>query len=371
MEKKILYKAAAVLAIVVLTVVILVYAKPFLVPIAFAAVLSMVLLPVAKWLHRKGINNVVAILLSVLSLVALFALLIFFIGFQISSIASDATKLEEQLTSKYHQAQEYVSEQLNISPEKQEQMIKQQQSSSSGELGAKIAGFLGGLGSFLANTLLVLVYIFLFLFFRKRLKGFIVKLVHKDQEDNARDVVNKVQKVSEQYVFGLFIMIVCLWIMYGIGFSIIGVKNALFFAVLCGLLEIVPFVGNLTGTLLTVSMSLVQGGGINLVAGILITYAVVQFIQTYLLEPLIVGAEVSINQLFTIVGLIAFETIWGISGMILAIPLIGMFKIVCDHVEPLKPYAYLIGTNKNTNKNGIKEKIKDWGMSIKNKISGS
>src|SRR5690606_36645250 len=110
----------------------------------------------------------------------------------------------------------------------------------------------------------------------------------------------KVQKVSEQYVSGLFMMIVGLWIMYGIGFTIVGVKNALFFAVLCGLLEIVPFVGNLTGTVLTVSMSLVQGGGMNLVVGILITYALVQFIQTYLLEPLIVGAEVSINRLFTI-----------------------------------------------------------------------
>lgn len=371
MENKKLFKAAAVLAVLVLTVVILVYAKPFLVPIAFAAVLSMVLLPVTKWLQRKGINKVVSILLSVFTLVAFFALLIFFISFQVSSIAGDATKLEEQLTGKYHQVQKYVSEQLNISPEKQEQMIKQQQSSSSGQLGAKIAGFLGGLGSFMANTLLILVYIFLFLFFRKRLKGFIVRLVDREQEGNARDVVKKVQKVSEQYVSGLFMMIVCLWIMYGIGFSIVGVKNALFFAVLCGLLEIVPFVGNLAGTILTVSMSLVQGGGMNLVVGILITYALVQFIQTYLLEPLIVGAEVSINPLFTIVGLIAFETLWGIPGMILAIPLMGMFKIVCDHVEPLKPYAYLIGTDNNNNKNGIKEKVKDWGKRIVNKISGS
>ena len=157
MENKKLYKAAAILAILVLTVVILVYAKPFLVPVAFAAILSMVLLPVAKWLQRKGINNVVAILLSVFSLVIFFGLLIFFISFQISNIASDATKLETQLTDKYHEAQKYVSEQLNISPEKQEQMIKQQQSSSSGKMGSKIAGFLAGLGSFIANTLLTTI----------------------------------------------------------------------------------------------------------------------------------------------------------------------------------------------------------------------
>jgi len=141
-------------------------------------------------------------------------------------------------------------------------------------------------------------------------------------------------------------MIVILWVMYGIGFSIVGVKNAIFFAILCGLLEIVPFVGNLFGTLLTVVVSFAQGGDVGLVLGILITYGVVQFVQTYLLEPLVVGAEVSINPIATIIGLVAGEQIWGIPGMILAIPIIGIIKIVFDHITPLKPYGFLLGEEK-------------------------
>lgn len=369
MENKKLFKAVAVLAILVLTVVILVYAKPFLVPITFASVLSMVLLPVTKWLRGKGVGKVISVLLSVFSLLVFLSLFLFFISLQISNIASDATELERQLTEKYHQAQKFVSEHLNISPERQDEMIKEQQASSTDNMGSTVAGLLAGIGGFLANTLLVLVYVFLFIYFRSHLKGFIVRLVPKEQEEEAVDVVNKVQKVSEQYLSGMFMMIVCLWIMYGIGFTIIGVKNAVFFAVLCGLLEIVPFVGNLTGTVLTVSMSLVQGGGMSLVVGILITYGLVQFIQTYLLEPLVVGAEVNINPLFTIVGLVAFQILWGIAGMILAIPLVGMFKIVCDHVEPLKPYAYLIGSSKNRKGSIFKKKIKNWGKKLKDKIN--
>lgn len=368
MENKKLFKAVAVLAILVLAVVILVYGKPFLVPITFAAVLSMVLLPVAKWLQSKGLGKAVSILLPVFSLVIFLSLFVFFIGLQVSSIASDATKLEQQLTEKYHQAQKFVSEQLDIPPQKQEEMIKKQQASASENMGSTITGVLAGIGGFLANTILVLVYIFLFIYFRSHIKGFIMRTVPKDQEAKAADVVNKVQKVSAQYLSGLFMMIVCLWIMYGIGFSIVGVKHALFFAVLCGLLEIIPFVGNLTGTVLTVSMSLVQGGGTSLIVGILIVYGLVQFIQTYLLEPLVVGAEVNINPLATIVGLIAFQILWGIPGMILAIPLMGMFKIVCDHVEPLKPYAYLIGSSQSGKESAFKKKIKDWGKKLKDKI---
>jgi predicted PurR-regulated permease PerM len=52
---------------------------------------------------------------------------------------------------------------------------------------------------------------------------------------------------------------------------------------------------------------------------------------------------------------VAGETLWGIAGMVLAIPLMGIFKIVCDHVEPLKPYGYLIGQEKK--ESGWKEKI--------------
>lgn len=360
------YKAAAILAIIVLIVVILVYAKPFLVPLTFAAVLSMLLLPVTKWFQAKRINKGISIVLSILLLVSFFALVIFFISWQVSDIASNASKIEQQLTSKYHQLQQFTSQKLSIPPDKQQQMMKQQQSSSSGKMTSMVTGLLAGLGGFLTNTILVLVYIFLFIYFREKLKGFIVRLVPKEKENNVGEIVNSTQKVAQRYLTGLFLMIVCLWVMYGIGFSIVGVKNAIFFAILCGVLEIVPFVGNLFGTVLTIIMSLAQGGGgANIIIGILITYALVQFIQTYILEPLVVGAEVSINPLFTIVGLIAGETLWGIPGMVLAIPLMGMAKIVCDNVEPLKPYGYLIGQDKKEEESGFKKKLKGVGQKIK------
>jgi len=121
------------------------------------------------------------------------------------------------------------------------------------------------------------------------------------------------------------------------------VKNAFFFAILCGLLEIVPFIGNITGTTLTVLVSIVQGADIPMVISIIITYLLVQFIQEWILSPIIVGSQVKINAFTTIVALVLGELIWGIAGIFLAIPLIGMFKIICDHIESLKPYSFLIG----------------------------
>ncbi len=93
-------------------------------------------------------------------------------------------------------------------------------------------------------------------------------------------------------------------------------------------------------------MALSQGGGTNMVIGILITYGCVQFIQTYILEPLVVGAEVKINPLFTIIAIVIGELVWGMPGMILAIPLLGIAKIIFDNVDSLKPYGFLIAEEK-------------------------
>ncbi|SFO58867.1 Predicted PurR-regulated permease PerM [Chitinophaga sp. YR627] len=338
--------AAAILMILALIVLILVYGKPFFVPIAFAGLLAMLLLPVSRWLHAKGINNAVAILLSILLFVGFLALVVLFVSWQISDIAENASQLEQQLMEKYQQLQAWLSTEYGISQEKQAQVLKEQQESSSGKASAVVTGIISGFGGFLTDLLLVLVYVFLFTFFRSRIKGFIVRLVPHSEKEKAIACIHKTQETAQKYLKGLLLMIIFLWVMYGIGFSVVGVKNAFFFAILCGLLEIIPFVGNLTGTALTLLMSLVQGGDMTLVVGILVTYGLVQFIQSYLLEPLVVGSGVDINPMATIVGLVAGELLWGIPGMVMAIPLMGMMKVVFDHIPVMQPYAYLLGQDK-------------------------
>jgi predicted PurR-regulated permease PerM len=360
MQQTRLAKAFRILSILVLIVVILVYARPFLVPLAFAGILAMLLLPVARWLQRKGVNKAISILLALLLFLSFFVALFFFASWQLSGIAENATKMEQQVTAKLQQLRTGISTTFGVSQEQQQQIVKQQQQSAPGKTSSMITGFLTGVGTFITNALLVLVYIFLLLYFRGHLKAAILKFVPKDHQPQAGKIITDTQQVTQKYLTGLALMIASLWVMYGIGFSIAGVKNALFFAVLCGVLEIIPFVGNLAGTLLTLGMALAQGGSSTMLLGIVITYAVVQFVQSYLIEPLVVGAEVSINPFFTIAGIVAGEMVWGIPGMILSIPLLGMAKIVCDGVPPLQPIGFLIGTEKKEGDGKLVKKVKSW-----------
>ena len=107
-------------------------------------------------------------------------------------------------------------------------------------------------------------------------------------------------------------------------------------------------------------MAIAQGGDVTMVLGIVIVYAIVQFIQGNLLEPLIVGAEVNVNALATIIVLVLGDQLWGIPGIVLAIPLLGITKVICDNVEGLKPIGFLIGQEKKAADPRYINKIKGW-----------
>jgi predicted PurR-regulated permease PerM len=261
------------------------------------------------------------------------------LGWKISELVTDVTLIKEKSIEAITRVQAYIFNHLGISVEEQAQIIKGEKPSISGMMQM----LLGSVSALFTNFILVLAYVFFLLYYRGHIKKFLLKLTASAQRDEMEKIISGCTIVSQQYLLGLAKMIGCLWIMYGIGFSVIGVKNAVFFAILCGLFEIVPFIGNIAGTTLTVLVTALHGGNPTVLIGIVVIYGVVQFIQGWVLEPFIVGSQVKMNALFTIVALVVGELIWGIPGIILAIPILAIFKILCDHIESLKPYGFLIG----------------------------
>lgn len=345
------------LLLLVLVIAILYVGKPFLVPIALAGVLATLFVGIAKRLEDRGLNRALSSLIGVLLIVLAFATIIALLVWRLSDFSENLTGMQERVLALFEKLKAWMDQTLGISSDQQAALVdKAEQSIGSSGGSSTILSFASGTMSILVDSLLVLVYTFLFLLYRSRLKNFILKLVDNTKKNQTEKIINKSADVSKNYLAGLALMIVMLWILYGIGFSVVGVKNALFFAILCGVLEIVPFVGNITGTSLTVLATVAQGGGSDKIIGVLVVYLVVQFVQTYILEPLVVGDQVNINPLFTIIALVLGELIWGIGGMVLAIPLLGIIKIICDNVPALQPFGYLIGTDRKKKKSFFRSK---------------
>lgn len=339
------------------------FAKSFLVPVALAGVIAILFLPMSQWLEKKGVNRTVAAVFCVLLLLTVIVGFVVLVSWRVSNIETNFNQIEQQATKYFDQVKDYVNKSFGVSAQQQKQIIQKQGSSTAGSVVTYFAGMAGSLLGQFTTGIIVLIYIFLFISSRSHFKKFILKLVKPDNQAKALTIIDESTEVVQKYISGLAKMIVCLWVMYGIGFSVVGVDNAIFFAVLCGTLEIIPFIGNITGTTITVLMALAQGGGSSMVIGVLVVYGLVQFIQSYILQPLVVGKDVDINPLFTIMIIILGEAIWGVGGMVLSIPLLGMLKIVFDHIEPLQPYGFLIGSEDAGQKKddtSFMDKIKGW-----------
>ncbi|WP_207493634.1 AI-2E family transporter [Aridibaculum aurantiacum] len=337
------------------------FAKQFLIPFTLAAVLSMLFLPVSRWLERIGANRAIAAIACILILLSVFAGLVALVSWQVNQLMEDKAKLEQQAKKAYSDLQNTIDKTFGVTPQKQEEMIQKQQQQSGGA-GGKILSSISG---FFIDAIIMIVYIFFFMYSRSHVKKAILQMVPQERKKKADKVITDTAHVTQQYLTGLGMMIFCLWIMYGIGFSLLGVKNALFFAILCGILEIIPFIGNVIGTTITILVTVAQGSDMTIILGIVIVYALVQFIQGNVLEPLIVGAEVNINALATIIVLVIGDQLWGIPGVVLAIPLLGITKVICDNVEPLKPIGFLIGQEKKEKSGDMMNKVKGWFKNLK------
>ncbi|MGV3761804.1 AI-2E family transporter [Parapedobacter sp.] len=336
-------RLAYIAAIAMLSAAALYLAAPFLIPIVLAALLAMLLARVSHWLESKGLGRAGSSALAVLLLIGAIAILGVILSWQLGQLTSSIDEMKERLASGAKELRDWISNTIGFSIDDQNKIIKEQTNQASGQANALLMSFINSLANVVINAVLIVVYIWLFLYYRDHLKQFVLRIVPQDKRQNAQEIIQKSEALSGHYLTGLFSMIAMLWVMYGIGFWMVGLQGALLFAIICGLLEIVPFLGNLLGNLIAVFAALVQGADLGMVIGIIAVYLTVQFLQTYVLEPLVVGQQVNINPLFTIMGLVAGEFLWGIAGMALAIPIIGIVKIVCDNVPGLQAYGMLIG----------------------------
>ncbi|WP_111628024.1 AI-2E family transporter [Larkinella arboricola] len=340
-KRALIYRADAVLLFGILLVVALYFGQPFLIPLFFAFILSLLLLPVSQKLENWGIGRIGATLLSIL------LLLLFIAGFcgviyaQGTRLVQDWPQIQPKLLKLLNTVQAWVQQEIGLSPQQQIQAVKAQlekQSSSSGKL---LNTVLGGIGGMVTSFVLVLLYIFFLMWKREKYPEFILKLFAVEHHPAVQSALSKIAKVSAQYMMGRLFSMIFLAVFYMIGLSIIGLKNALLMSWIAVIPTLIPYVGAFIGSTFPLTMALVSGSS-DLVLPTAAILVVAQAIDNNIIEPLVMGAELNLSPLFTIIAIILGELLWGIPGMILFEPLFAIVKIICDHVPALKPYGFLL-----------------------------
>ncbi|RAI87988.1 AI-2E family transporter [Algoriphagus yeomjeoni] len=368
-------------------------AAGFFKPISIAILLTLICIPICRKLESWGLSRGISALISVLSSFAVFISFFVIISAQISNISDRWPEIKNQLRPKLEDIQVSLNEKTGINLKQQVEMLfpsvdsgrteaqldatnssaqKSSNASSQGKIVTQAAKEIGvivkNLFSFLGSAALTLIYLFFFLVYRNKVKRSILKFIDKENQEEAKKVMGNSIELALDFVVGRFILIVFLAIIYSIGLSISGIENALLISVIAALLSLIPFIGNIIGFVLAMIMSVISGADLWWFVGVSVTFAIAQFIESYILEPYVVGSKVEINPLVTIIVVILGGSIWGIVGMILSIPFAGIAKIIFDATPMLNSFGYALGDEDIADKNE-QNFLNKWGEKLWNKIA--
>ena len=329
----------------VLTVYVMVVAKSTLIPLLFAGFLGILLTPVSARLERHGIPRVVAALLTLTLAVAMLVGIGFFFYTQLASFVEDVdlirTRIEEMMASI-----EPLAAQLGIGNLIDFRTLGATAIGYVGDNATNLARGLAGAASTITAALLVPVFIFFVLIGRTFLRDFLLQAFgagNPARMERVAATIAKVKQVVQRYITGVLIVICILAILNSLLLLIIGVEHALFFGVFAAMLNVVPFLGPIFGSILPVLYALLTMDSLIYPLLVLGGFYVIQLFESNLFTPTIVGSQVSMNAMVTLFLLFVGAQIWGLAGMILFIPMGAILKVVCDEVDSLKPLGFLLG----------------------------
>ncbi|MCS3532300.1 AI-2E family transporter [Chryseobacterium sp. JUb7] len=349
------------LTLVVISIIglgyLLALGQSILAPFFLAFLMAMLFLPFATLLETKlRFPRSFSTMTSVLIMLVILSGLIYFFGSQLSSFSKDLPHLRVQSTAVFNSLQNWVSDTFNIKIDEQLDYLDQGVNkllSSSG----MILGFTFGIFSTGFGFIIFFILFFIFILnYRRILNNFIVTVFNEKHKASVQEVVTEVRVMTKKYIIGLCLQVLIVSILTSIVLTVLGVKYAVLLAVLTGLLNVIPYLGICISLVISCFIAFATGTPATCIY-VLIGYIAVHIVDGNIILPFVVGSKVKINALFSFIGIILGEHLWGIAGMFLCIPAIAILKIIFERVEGLKPWGKLLGEEEKPHKKKKKYKI--------------
>ena len=332
------------LAIVV--IILLKELSGLLIPLAFALFIGVLLQPVIAFFEKKNWPYTVSISLITLLTLAFLGLVGIIVVDTGSQIVDQKDKLIEQINVKLDSIIALVDHLPGFSALESENLTDVLNQVISTEFILKSSGAVAGqLGTFTWNFILSAIYLVAVLGSIVKYEKYIAYLEGENNQ-NTQKLVTAFVEVKDSIVSYMkvkFLTSFCTGLCFGIICWIFGIDFALFWGFLAFLLNFIPTVGSIAATIPPILLGLIQidsSGTYLLFIALLIT---TQFVWGNVVEPLVMGSSVALNTVTVILGLVVWGYIWGVSGMLLSVPLIVLAKVILSQIPDAQMIVKLMG----------------------------
>lgn len=334
--------ASVLVSLIALVYILSVLSDPLL-SLVFAALFSILLHPICDKLEKWGMHRIFAIVVSIIIFFAVLVGIGWLIVIQVTSFGDAIPTFTSKMETFIESLLGWIEQNFNVSRTQQVSEGKRYFLTLLGESRNMMAQVVVSVGGLLGTALLVPLYVFFFLLYRDFFRLFIYK-AFKDVSNSRLDrILGRIYDVVQSYMSGLLLVIVIVGILNTIGLWILQVDYAVFFGFLAALLILIPYIGIFIGSILPAFYSLVTMDSPWVALGVIGVMSLVQFLEGNFITPNVVGSKVSINPLAAIIMLLLGGKLWGLAGLIVALPMTAILKVILDASPDLEPFGYLLG----------------------------
>jgi predicted PurR-regulated permease PerM len=336
------YAKIALIFIGAVAFVFIIYAgQEIILPLVFAALIAILLNPLVNYLIRKKMGKIVAISIVVaLATIAVMGI-IYLILSQITVFRETFPQLKDKATSINDNFIRWISVNFKIPKTDIISWIKNSENEVMHNF--SIGENLSILSRLMVDGVLLPIYAFMFLYYKPLLLDFILKLFRKQHHAAVTEVLLSTKKIIQSYLIGVFIEMLIIAILNSASLLLLGIDYAIILGILGAIINIIPYLGGIIAMVIPMIIACVTKDSISYTIYIFIIFTLISFADNHYIKPYIVASRVKINALIALIVIFIGDAIWGIPGMFLSIPLTAMAKVILDHIEPLKPFGFLLG----------------------------
>ena len=322
------------------------FAKLVLVTIFTSILIAYILEPFVRLMGKIKIPRTLGSGIAVLLVLALLYGLSYFFYQRAVDFAHQLPRVQSEIKKvmgKYQKGAEQIQKSTQgVMPggDKNAVPVKVQQESG-------IRGLIGGseianIGEVLLTIAFIPFIVYFMLTWQEHMRRSTVRLFPPEKRLKAYSTMGKISEMMKGFIVGNFVIGIFMAIASGIVFAFLHLPYFYFLGLISGFLSLIPYLGVILALLPPIAsgIGVLHGTGIIIIAVVILGLHVFSMNVLY---PKVIGGRLELNPLAVTLGLLIWGWIWGAMGLVLAVPVLGAIKIVCDNIEGLEPFGRLLG----------------------------